>query len=138
MKNYFSTNLRKLLKKKGANQKQLAKFVGVKQNSISNWVNEVSSPTLNDVLKIYQYLGIASLDDLVLKNFETEDIKLEKRLSNNIATLDDLLAAKDLIIDSKDKLLDEKDKVIKMLEEKIEGIEIQLSDSLIVTQKKEA
>jgi transcriptional regulator with XRE-family HTH domain len=120
MRNYFSTNLKKLLKIKGANQQQLAIFVGVKQTSISNWINGISSPCLNDLLKIYQYIGIESLDNLILKNLETGEVKLDSRLDNNIASLDDLLAAKDEIIATKDELIVSKDKYIKLLEDKIE------------------
>jgi transcriptional regulator with XRE-family HTH domain len=72
-----------MAKMKGANQKQLADFVGVKQTSISNWINEITMPDVNNLLKIYQYLGIESVDDLILKNIETGNVKLDKRLDNN-------------------------------------------------------
>jgi transcriptional regulator with XRE-family HTH domain len=122
LKNYFASNLKKLLKVKGANQKQLAEFVGVKQTSISNWINEISSPAVNDLLKIYQYLGIESLDDFLLKDIETGNVKLDKRLDNNIATTDELLAAKD--------------KIIKLQDEKIENLESLLYGNVQKKQSK--
>lgn len=122
MKNYFSSNLKKLLKVKGVNQQNLANFVGVKQTSISNWINEVSSPDVNDLLKIYQYLGIDSLDNLILKNLEVGDVKLDRRLDNNISSVDELFAAKD--------------KIIKLQDEKIEVLENELNSLRTVVQKK--
>ena len=122
MKNYFASNLKKLLKIKGVNQQQLATFVGVKQTSISNWINEVSSPDIDALLKIYQYLGIESIDDLILKNLETENVKLDKRLDSNISSLDELLAAKD--------------KIIKLQDEKIKTLEAELNNQPVVLQKK--
>jgi len=82
---FLTRNLVFLLKKYGATQSQLAAYAGVSQNSISNWINEVSSPNVAVLVKIHQFFGI-SLDALILADIEksgldlTENIEEFKRL----------------------------------------------------------
>lgn len=129
LKNYFSSNLKRLLKLKGANQQRLANFVDVKQTSISNWINGVTAPDLNNLVKIYQYFGLKSLDELVLKNLERKEVKLPAGPDNPAASADELLAAKDRII----QLQDEK---ISVLEQKLNRHPaVELNRQLTVAQK---
>ena len=104
MKNNFSSNLKKLLKLKGANQQKLGNFVGVRQTSVSNWINGVSSPDVDNLLKIYQYFGLKNLNALVLENMETGKVEFDERIDKDISSIEELLAAKDRII----RLQDEK------------------------------
>lgn len=122
LKNYFSTNLKRLLKLKGANQQKLASFVDVKQTSISNWVNGVTAPDLNSLVRIYQYFGLDSLDDLVLKNLEKNDISPDAKPDAPVVSVDELLAAKD--------------RIIKLQDEKINVLEQKLNKQPVIVQKK--
>lgn len=68
--NYFSSNLKYLLKRFYTTQAELASYIGKSQNSISNWINEISTPDVGDLIKINQFFGI-SIDALIfidLKN----------------------------------------------------------------------
>ena len=121
LKNYFASNLKRLLKLKGANQKQLAEFIGVKQTSISNWINEVSSPDVDNLLKTHRYFGLKSLDDLVLQNLTTENTKWDTTSHHQHTYINELLAAKD--------------KIIKLQDEKIERLENELNGAPAVTKK---
>lgn len=67
--NYFSKNLKYLLKRFGVKQGELAEQVGKKQTTISNWINEVSEPDVSQLLIIHHYFGI-SLDALVKTDLE--------------------------------------------------------------------
>ncbi|MBL7745978.1 MAG: helix-turn-helix transcriptional regulator [Chitinophagaceae bacterium] len=76
---FLPRNLVFLLKKFGATQAQLAIYTGVSQNSISNWVNDVSSPNVAALVKLYQFFGI-SLDALVLTDLENSDIDFTEHI----------------------------------------------------------
>lgn len=76
---FLTRNLVFLLKKYGATQLQLALYAGVSQNSISNWINEVSSPNVAVLVKIHQFFGI-SLDALILTDLEKSDIDLSESI----------------------------------------------------------
>ncbi len=78
---FLSRNLVFLLKKFGATQAQLAIYCGVSQNSISNWINEVSSPNVPALMKLYQFFGV-SLDALVLTDLENSDIDFTEHIED--------------------------------------------------------
>lgn len=61
----FADNVRMLLKERDKRQKDLAEFVGVKENTVSDWLNKGSSPSLDHLCRISEFLG-ASLDFLIL------------------------------------------------------------------------
>lgn len=64
----FGNNLRELRKVNNLNQSELAKKVGVSQNTISQWENGVREPeTIAVFLKLSEILNV-SLDDLVKQN----------------------------------------------------------------------
>lgn len=67
--NYFAKNLIFLCKKLRVTQEQLALQVDKRQSTIGNWKNKVSSPDVEDLIRISQFFDI-SLDDLVLKDLE--------------------------------------------------------------------
>lgn len=67
--NYFAKNLIFLCKKLRITQEQLALQVDKRQSTIGNWKNKVSSPDVEDLIRISQFFDI-SLDDLVLKDLE--------------------------------------------------------------------
>jgi transcriptional regulator with XRE-family HTH domain len=77
--NYFSSNLKYLIKKFATNQEQLAFHVNKKQTTISNWINEISVPDLRDLVKIYQYFGI-SIDALVLSDLSNGKVVTDEHV----------------------------------------------------------
>lgn len=83
--NYFAANLKFLIKKFGTNQDQLAFAVDKKQQTISNWINEISFPDINDLLAIHQFFGISTdallKDDLRKSKIVTDEhIEIFKRI----------------------------------------------------------
>lgn len=83
--NYFSKNLRYLIKRFDITQAQLAFQVGKGQNTISNWINGNSSPDLDDLLVLYQFFGVA-IDYLVLEDLEKGNLIPEshvEKMKNN-------------------------------------------------------
>lgn len=89
----------------------------------------MTAPDLNNLVKIYQYFGLKSLDELVLKNLERKEVKLPAGPDNPAASADELLAAKDRII----QLQDEK---ISVLEQKLNRRPaVELNRQLTVAQK---
>lgn len=76
---FLSKNLLFLLKKYGATQAQLASYVDASQNSISNWINEVSSPNVAILIKFHQFFGV-SLDGLVLTDLEKSNIDFSENI----------------------------------------------------------
>lgn len=77
--NNLNRNLLFLLKEFDATQSDLASHVGVSQNSISNWINEISSPNAPALVKIHQYFGV-SIDALLLTNIEKDKILTEDHI----------------------------------------------------------
>ena len=67
--NHFSKNLRYLLVKYGVKQSQLAAHIGKSQNSISNWIHEISAPDLRDLVGISNYFSLP-MDDLARVDLE--------------------------------------------------------------------
>lgn len=64
----FGKNLKIALKRRRISSKQLASIVGVRPNTISNYITGVSSPSYDVLQKILQELNVSS-DDLLFKDF---------------------------------------------------------------------
>lgn len=71
--NNLNKNLLFLIKSFETTQSELAAFAGVSQNSISNWINEVSYPNAPVLVKIHQFFGV-SIDALLLLDIEKSGI----------------------------------------------------------------
>lgn len=54
----FSTNLKALIKEKGITQKELAEATDVKQNTVSDWINQGNSPKLEHLCRISEFLDV--------------------------------------------------------------------------------
>lgn len=78
---YFNTNLKYLLKLLRVRQETLASFVGVRSTTISNYVNKVSSPAVDDLAKICQYFGV-SVDSLLFQNYSAGKLITEEDVEN--------------------------------------------------------
>lgn len=60
----FVNNLKALLKSQGKKQSDLAQFVGVKPNTVSDWINKGNSPKIEHLCRIAEYFSV-SLDFLL-------------------------------------------------------------------------
>ena len=63
--NYFSVNLKTLRVDKKLSQSQLAKELGVSNEMISFWENNIYEPTATNIITIANYFNV-SIDDLLL------------------------------------------------------------------------
>ncbi|MCL2177642.1 MAG: helix-turn-helix domain-containing protein [Firmicutes bacterium] len=62
---YFARNLRKLLCDVSfVRQKNLAEFLGVTQQAVSRWVNGVTEPNLDNLVRIADFLDV-SIEELL-------------------------------------------------------------------------
>lgn len=77
--NYFSKNIKYLIKKFDTNQSDIASCVGKTQTSVSNWINGVSEPDISILIKIRQFFGI-SMDALVLIDLENSNLITESHV----------------------------------------------------------
>ena len=94
----FADTLRDILRIKGISQVQLASKLGVKQNTMSQWVNGKREPNYENLLKICYYLDITPDEILNYHRAKThiesiekikEDIKDNLNFSNTI--IDDII-----------------------------------------------
>lgn len=63
MKNSFGTRLRDLRTEQGIGQIELAQKLGVSSGVISLWENDLTNPTLSNIVSIAKFFGV-SLDFL--------------------------------------------------------------------------
>ena len=54
----LSNKLKKLLLTSGKTQKELAEFIGVKQNTVSDWINRGTSPKVEHIYRIVDFFSI--------------------------------------------------------------------------------
>lgn len=55
----FGARLKELILAKGCTQKELAKFVGVKPNTVSDWLRKGNSPKIKHIMKIVEYFEVS-------------------------------------------------------------------------------
>lgn len=77
--NNLSKNLLFLIKSFETTQSELASFAGVSQNSISNWINEISYPNAPVLVRMHQFFGI-SIDALLLDDIEKNKILTDSHI----------------------------------------------------------
>jgi repressor LexA len=58
----FSKNLRKLIDKKGIDQRVLADYLETSEMSVSNWVNGNKYPRMGNIQKLADYFGVKKSD----------------------------------------------------------------------------
>lgn len=63
-RNYFSSNIRLLRKRKKRTQDELAHSLGMKRSTLSGYENEVAQPGMEALVQISEYFGIA-IDTLI-------------------------------------------------------------------------
>ena len=70
--NYLSGNIRYLRRKAGQNQAELARNFGKKQNTIGNWENGVSEPSIKELVVLSQ-IFMVGMEELVNRDLEQKD-----------------------------------------------------------------
>ena len=63
----FQQTLKELIKSRDITQKELAEFLGVKQNTVSDWINRGTSPKIEHIYRIADFFSV-SFDFLFLNN----------------------------------------------------------------------
>jgi transcriptional regulator with XRE-family HTH domain len=67
--NYLSANIKHLRRIKGLSQAELAKNFGKKQNTIGNWENGISEPSIKELVILSQ-IFMVDMASLVNRNLE--------------------------------------------------------------------
>ena len=70
----FKEKLQELFNQKGCTQVALAKYVGVKPNTVSDWLNKGTSPKINHLYKIVEFFDVSF--DYLFSNETTTQITL--------------------------------------------------------------
>jgi transcriptional regulator with XRE-family HTH domain len=72
--NLFSKNLRFLRKKGNHNQDEISLLFDKRANTIGNWENQKSEPSLAELIKLGEYFKV-SIQDLLHKDLEKESFQ---------------------------------------------------------------
>ena len=70
--NYLSANIRHLRRERGLSQAELAKNFGKKQNTIGNWENGISEPSIKELVTLSQ-IFMVDMASLVNQNLGREE-----------------------------------------------------------------
>lgn len=57
-------DLKNILERKGVTQTELAEFLGIARNTLSQYVNAKREPNIETICKICTYLNIHNIEDL--------------------------------------------------------------------------
>lgn len=87
----FKHILKGLIVEKGCTQRELAEYVGVKPNTVCDWIRKGTSPKVEHIKRIatffdisYDYLFTGNFDDVSrLSNDEKAMLKLYRKLSKD-------------------------------------------------------
>lgn len=69
MKNFFGSNLKVLRERKKRSQQEMADFIGIKRSVLNNYENNISNPSIENLLKISEYLNI-NINLLLAEDFQ--------------------------------------------------------------------
>lgn len=89
---YLSANIRHLRRLKGISQAELAKNFGKKQNTIGNWENGISEPSIKELVTLSQ-IFMVDIPTLVSRNLEHGNESINEQL--NEESLDNSLVERD-------------------------------------------
>ena len=83
MKNFLGGNLKVLRERKRRSQQEIADFIGITRSILNNYENEVSNPSIENLLKISDYFGISintllTLDFTKLSGVQLSDLERGK------------------------------------------------------------
>lgn len=74
---FFRKNLGYLLGKFAINQDQLGIFINRRQTTVSNWVNGISVPDVDDLVKLHHFFGLG-IDMLIMVDLEKSQLVTDK------------------------------------------------------------
>lgn len=74
---YFADNLKRLMKKNGMNQKDVAKIAGVSQQTVSIWLSGERIPRMGKIQILANYFGIYKSELIEERNEENEALERE-------------------------------------------------------------
>ncbi|MCK8607047.1 helix-turn-helix domain-containing protein [Apilactobacillus ozensis] len=86
----FGERLKNERKNKNVSQSEVAKYLHVSRNTISNWENERSYPDIDSLVKISDYYNV-SLDTLLKEDIGMKDYLSKKDVIHNIKTFEWLI-----------------------------------------------
>jgi len=78
---FFASNLKFLLKRFGVNQIELAQYMNRQQTSVSNWINGISVPDVDDLVKIHHFFGFG-MDALILMDLSKSQLVTDKYIAS--------------------------------------------------------
>lgn len=76
----LAKNLKYLVKRFAVTQSQLALWLNVRQTTISNWINEISTPSVDELAGLYHYFGI-SVQDLIFTDLENGNLITDQHVA---------------------------------------------------------
>ena len=79
--NYFAKNLRFIRKQSRITQQELALHVNKGQTTVGNWENEISEPSMDELIIVSNYFGI-SIADFLLEDAEKGNLLGKKGVLN--------------------------------------------------------
>ncbi len=111
---HFASTLRKLMEQHGTTQKELAAFVGIRPQSLAQYVSGETTPNGEKLLKIAEYYKVTT--DYLLTGVVIENIPVYEMLGFSENTVENLKLVKDGYFEDTpgmlsllDSLLSEKD-----------------------------
>lgn len=111
---HFAATLRDLMEKHGTTQKELAKSVGVRPQTISLYMSGDTQPTVDNILKIAKYFNVTT--DYLITGTIIEDVPVREMLGLSERTVENMKLVKDgyfedtpLMLSVLDRLLGDKD-----------------------------
>ena len=111
---HFAATLRDLMQKHGTTQKELAKFVGIRPQSLAQYCSGETTPNGEKLLKIAEYYKVTT--DFLLTGTVIEDIPVREMLGLSERTVENMRLVKDgyfedtpLMLSVLDRLLGDKD-----------------------------
>ena len=110
----FASTLRLLMSQNGTTQKELAKFVGIRPQSLAQYCSGETTPNGEKLLKIAEYYNVTT--DYLLTGVVVEDIPVREMLGLSEQTVENMRLVKDgyfedtpLMLSMLDRLLGDKD-----------------------------
>lgn len=111
---HFAVTLRNLMEKNHTTQKELAKFVGIRPQSLAQYCSGETTPNGEKLLKIAEYFKVTT--DYLLTGTIIEDIPVREMLGLSERTVENMRLVKDgyfedapLMLSVLDRLLGDKD-----------------------------
>lgn len=90
---HFAATLRDLMEKNGTTQKELAKFVGIRPQTLSLYTTGETQPNVDRLLKIAEYFNVTT--DFLATGTILEDVPVREMLGLSQRTVENMKLIKD-------------------------------------------